>query len=75
MTEPNTIINRIGSWFKHATRLENDPIGQAHDKNGESGATTALGALSSSAAHSCGPGRNAIRQSKTCRAESRRSAT
>jgi len=31
MNDQGTLIDRIGSWFKSATRLENDPIGRMHD--------------------------------------------
>ena len=38
MNDPQTLFTRIGSWFKNATRLENDPIGRHNGESGESSA-------------------------------------
>jgi nitrate reductase NapE component len=37
MNDQNTLFNRIGSWLKNATRLENDPIGRLHDDHHDNG--------------------------------------
>jgi chromosome segregation ATPase len=35
MSDQSTLFNRIGSWLKNATRLENDPIGRLAHENGD----------------------------------------
>jgi chromosome segregation ATPase len=42
MNDQGTLIDRIGSWFKNATRLENDPIGRMHHEENKPPTTTSV---------------------------------